>query len=130
MTRCGRERDIDASSEGCDITLDWLLEAKNTLYLCTPLGDETRLDIVFAVLMGDLVTQAFNRYNRTSEPIDPRLLALADEAANTPLPKLPQWASTVTGAGIQLVDVWQSKAQLERLSGATPTPSSPITAPR
>jgi type IV secretion system protein VirD4 len=40
-----------------------------------------------------------------------------DEAANTPLPKLPQWASTVSGAGIQLVTVWQSKAQLDELFG-------------
>ena len=37
--------------------------------------------------------------------------------ANTPLPKLPQWASTVTGAGIQLVTVWQSKAQLDTTYG-------------
>lgn len=109
--------DIESSAEGCDITLDWLLGAKNTLYLCAPLGDETRIGIVFAVLMGDLITQAFNRYNRTGEPIDPRLLMMADEAANTPMPKLPRWASTVTGAGIQLVDVWQSKAQLEQLFG-------------
>ncbi|MDQ6840502.1 MAG: TraM recognition domain-containing protein [Actinomycetota bacterium] len=109
--------DIEASAEGCDITLDWLLGAKNTLYLCAPLGDETRIGIVFAVLIGDLIIQAFNRYNRTGEPIDPRLLVLADEAANTYWPKLPQWASTVTGPGIQLVDVWQSKAQLEQLFG-------------
>ena len=40
-----------------------------------------------------------------------------DEAANTPLPKLPQWAATITGAGIQLVTVWQSKAQLDQAYG-------------
>lgn len=42
---------------------------------------------------------------------------LLDEAANTPLPKLPQWASTVSGAGIQLVTVWQSKGQLDTTYG-------------
>jgi type IV secretion system protein VirD4 len=106
---------IAATAEGCDITLDWLFADANTLYLSAPLGDETRIGVVFAVLLHDLITQAFHRYNRTGEALDPKLLVLLDEAANTPLPKLPQWASTVTGAGIQLVTVWQSKAQLDRI---------------
>lgn len=105
------------SAEGCDITLDWLLSGSNTLYLCAPLGDELKVGVVFAVLLHDLITQAFERYNRTGERLDPRLLILLDEAANTPLPKLPQWSSTVTGAGIQLVTVWQSKAQLDQIYG-------------
>lgn len=108
---------VAATAEGCDITLDWLLADDNTLYLSAPLGDETRVGTVFAVLLHDLITQAFHRFNRSGEPLDPRLLVLLDEAANTPLPKLPQWASTVTGAGIQLVTVWQSKAQLDRTYG-------------
>lgn len=107
---------VAASADGCDITLDWLLKGANTLYLCAPLGDETRIGVVFAVLLHDLILQAFDRANRT-EVLDPRLLALLDEAANTPLPNLPEWASTVTGAGIQLVTVWQSKAQLEQIYG-------------
>lgn len=108
---------IAATAESCDITLDWLLADANTLYLSAPLGDETRIGVVFAVLLHDLITQAFDRYNWTGEALDPRLLVLLDEAANTPLPKLPQWASTVTGAGIQLVTVWQSKAQLDTTYG-------------
>jgi type IV secretion system protein VirD4 len=107
--------DVAASADGCDITLDWLLAGNNSLYLCAPLGDETRIGVVFAVVLHDLVTQAFDRYNRGGEPLDPRLLVLLDEAANTPLPKLPQWSSTVTGAGMQLVTVWQSKAQLDQI---------------
>lgn len=109
--------EVAATADGCDITLEWLLAEANTLYLSAPLGDETRVGIVFAVLLHDLITQAFDRYNRTGETLDPRLLVLLDEAANTPLPKLPQWASTVTGAGIQLVTVWQSKAQLDTTYG-------------
>ncbi len=105
---------IADSAETCDITLDWLSSGSNTLYLCAPLGDETRVGAVFAVLLDDLVTQAFTRANRAGTPVESRLLVLLDEAANTPLPKLPQWASTVTGAGIQLVTVWQSKAQLDQ----------------
>jgi type IV secretion system protein VirD4 len=109
--------DVASSADGCDITLDWLLAGNNTLYLCAPLGDETRIGVVFAVVLHDLITQAFDRYNRTGDPLDPRLLILLDEAANTPLPKLPQWSSTVTGAGMQLVTVWQSKAQLDQIYG-------------
>jgi type IV secretion system protein VirD4 len=108
---------VAASADGTDITLDWLTAGPNTLYLCAPLGDETRVGIVFAVVLHDLITQAFDRYNRAGQPLEPKLLVLLDEAANTPLPKLPQWASTVTGAGIQLVTVWQSKAQLDELYG-------------
>lgn len=108
---------VAATADDCDITLDWLFGDTNTLYLSAPLGDESRIGIVFAVLLHDLITQAFDRYNRTGAALDPRLLVLLDEAANTPLPKLPQWASTVTGAGIQLVTVWQSKAQLDTTYG-------------
>lgn len=111
------EPGVAESAEGCDITLDWLLSGNNTLYLCAPLGDDLKVGVVFAVLLHDLITQAFERYNRTGERLDPRLLILLDEAANTPLPKLPQWSSTVTGAGMQLVTVWQSKAQLDQIYG-------------
>lgn len=108
---------VAASADTCDITLDWLLAGSNTLYLCAPLGDESRIGVVFAVLLHDLIAQAFDHYNRTGELLDPRLLVLLDEAANTPLPELPRWASTLTGAGIQLVTVWQSKAQLDQIYG-------------
>ena len=107
---------IAASADGCDITLDWLLDGNNTLYLCAPLGDETRVSVVFSALLHDLISRAFDRANRTGI-LDPRLLVLIDETANTPLPKLPEWASTVTGAGMQLVTVWQSKAQLDEIYG-------------
>lgn len=86
-------------------------------YLCAPLGDESRVAVVFAALLHDLIAQAFELYNQQGAPIDPRLLVVLDEAANMPLPKLPQWAATITGAGIQLVTVWQSKAQLDQAYG-------------
>jgi type IV secretion system protein VirD4 len=73
--------------------------------------------VVFAAVLHDLIAQGFERYNGRGSSIDPRLLVVLDEAANTPLPKLPQWAATITGAGIQLVTVWQSKAQLDQAYG-------------
>lgn len=108
---------LAASADGCDITLDWLTSGDNTLYLSAPLGDEGRLGVVFSVLLQDLIGQAFVRANRTVATSNRRLLVVLDEAANTPLPKLPQWAATVTGAGIQIVTVWQSKAQLDQAFG-------------
>lgn len=106
-----------ASAASCDLTLDWLLNGANTLYLVAPLGDDTRIGLVFAAVLHDLISDAFTAYNRCGAPLDPRLLVVCDEAANTPLPKLPQWAATVTGAGIQLVTVWQSRAQLDETYG-------------
>jgi type IV secretion system protein VirD4 len=103
------------SADDCALTLDWLLAGNNTLYLVAPLGDDTRIGLVFAALLHDLISDAFATYNRHGAPLDPRLLVVCDEAANTPLPKLPQWAATISGAGIQLVTVWQSRAQLDTI---------------
>ena len=107
---------IATSAESCDLTLDWLLYEANTIYLVAPLGDD-RIGLVFAALLHDLISDAFTAYNRQGAPLDPRLLVVCDEAANTPLPKLPQWAATVSGAGIQLATVWQSRAQLDETYG-------------
>jgi type IV secretion system protein VirD4 len=99
--------------DGCDIDLDWLCSGNNTLYVCAPLVDQGRLAPVLGGLITDLVNQAYDRYLRTNEVLDPALLLVLDEAGNTPLHKLPQWASTIAGLGVQLVTVWQSKAQLD-----------------
>jgi type IV secretion system protein VirD4 len=108
---------IATSAEGCELTLDWLLAGPNTLYLVAPLGDDTRIGLVFAAVLHDLISDAFTTYNHRGAPLNPRLLVVCDEAANTPLPKLPQWSATVSGAGIQLVTVWQSRAQLDETYG-------------
>lgn len=99
------------------IDLDWLLRGENTLYVCAPLEDQDRLAPVLSGVIGDLVNQAFQRSIRLGQPLDPTLLVVLDEAANTPLRKLPEWASTVAGIGAQLVTVWQSKAQLDFIYG-------------
>lgn len=111
---------VSASAKGCDITLDWLLSGNNTLYLCGPLQDQRRFAPVFGGLIGDLVDQVYERADRTNKSLDPTLLVVLDEAANTPLRQLPEWASTVAGHGVQLVTVWQSKAQLDAIYGEKP----------
>ena len=110
--------DVAAVSDRCDLDLDWLLTGTNTLYLATPLADQDRLAPVLGGLIADLVNQAFERTSRHRARLDPTPLVVLDEAANTPLRKLPEWASTVAGIGIQLVTVWQSKSQLEAIYGA------------
>jgi type IV secretion system protein VirD4 len=104
---------VAASAEGSDITLDWLCSQSNTLYICAPIDDQKRLQSVFGGLLGDLIREAFSRFNRTGKPLDPPLLVVIDEAGNTPLRSLPEYASTVAGIGILLVTIWQSKAQLD-----------------
>lgn len=110
--------DVAAVSKRCDIDLNWLLSGTNTLYLATPVADQDRLAPVLGGLINDLVNQAFERTSRHRARLNPTLLLVLDEAANTPLRKLPAWASTVAGIGIQLVTVWQSKSQLEAIYGA------------
>jgi type IV secretion system protein VirD4 len=108
---------VAALSTDHQIDLGWLLSGENTLYVCAPLEDQDRLAPVLGGLIGDLVNQAFQRSIRLGQPLDPTLLVVLDEAANTPLRKLPEWASTVAGVGIQLVTVWQSKSQLDFIYG-------------
>lgn len=108
---------VGEACDGCAIDLDWLCSGKNTLYVCAPLVDQDRLAPVLGGLITDLVNQAYDRYLRTNELLDPALLLVLDEAGNTPLNKLPQWASTIAGLGVQLVTVWQSKAQLDETYG-------------
>ncbi len=108
---------VAAVSQRCDIDLDWLLSGNNTLYLATPIGDQDRMAPVLGGLIADLVNQAFERTSRHRARLEPTLLLALDETANTPLRKLVEWASTVAGIGIQLVTVWQSKAQVEAIYG-------------
>ena len=108
---------VEASAGENEITLEWLLSGKNTLYLCGPLQDQRRFAPVFGGLIGDLVDQVYERVDVSGKPVDPTLLVVMDEAANTPLRQLPEWASTVAGHGVQLVTVWQSKAQLDSIYG-------------
>lgn len=104
---------VASSSAGSDIDLDWLCSGPNTLYICAPGDDQQRLSTVFGGLLGDLIRQAFARVNATGRPLDKPLLLVIDEAGNTPLRSLPEYASTVSGIGILLVTIWQSKAQLD-----------------
>jgi type IV secretion system protein VirD4 len=100
-----------------DIDLDWLLSGPNTLYLCAPIGEQRRLTPAFGGLLNDLIAQVYLRAAATGGPVDPPLLVVLDEAGNTPLRALPEYASTLAGVGVLLVTAWQSVAQLEAAYG-------------
>ncbi len=95
------------------VDLPWLLSGSNTIYLCSPIEDQKRLAPAFGGLLNDLINQAYRHVAATGQPLDPPLLVVIDEAGNTPLRQLPEYASTLAGIGVLLVTIWQSLAQLE-----------------
>lgn len=104
---------VAATSRGDSVDLNWLLGGANTLYLCSPIEDQKRLAPAFGGLLNDLINQAYRHVARTGQPIDPPLLIVVDEAGNTPMRSLPEYASTLAGLGVLLVTIWQSLAQIE-----------------
>jgi type IV secretion system protein VirD4 len=108
---------VAASSRGKGIDLGWLLGGPNTVYLCAPIEDQKRLAPAFGGLLNDLITQAYRHVAATGRPLDPPLLVVIDEAGNTPLRALPEYASTLAGIGVLLVTIWQSLAQIEAAYG-------------
>ena len=105
--------DVAASSRGVSVDLDWLLAGSNTVYLSAPIEDQRRLSPAFGGLLNDLIAQVYRRVAVTGKPLDPPLLIVIDEAGNTPLRALPEYASTLAGLGVLLVTIWQSLAQIE-----------------
>jgi type IV secretion system protein VirD4 len=108
---------VTRASAGSTIDLDWLVSGPNTLYVCAPVADQHRLRPVLGGMLNDLVGQAFERYVRTNQPLDPALLVVMDEAAILRPDQLPSWAATLSGIGVQLVTAWQSVSQIEAAYG-------------
>jgi len=95
------------------ISAEWLLSGANSLYVAIPLADQERLRPVLGGLLNALVAQVFDRFVRTNRPLDPPLLIVIDEAATLRPEQLGSWVATLAGAGVQLVTVWQSLAQID-----------------
>lgn len=105
------------SSRGESVDLEWLLRKPNTLFLCAPIEDQSRLSPAFGGFLNDIIKQVYLRVAAKGEPLDPPLLVVIDEAGNTPLRAMPEYASTLAGLGVLLVTVWQSLAQIEATYG-------------
>lgn len=109
---------VAASSRGCDITPEWLLDGDNTLYIVAPARDQARLRPLFSCMVADLVNEAFDAANRNGGELERKLLVLLDEAANIcPIKELPAWCSTCPSHGITLVTVWQDRSQQRQRYG-------------
>ena len=67
-------------------------------------------------LLGDLFDQTYERVGKSNEPVGP-ILVVVDEAGNWPLRNLGALASTCAGIGIQLMLIYQSKAQIDAVYG-------------
>jgi len=127
IIRPWQEPAVQATAGDSRVDLDWLLDrtpstpdgaaGANTLYLCADLDEADRLAPVLGGLVEDLFKQAYARAGKDTTPLDPPLLMVIDEAGNWPLRSLPGRISTCAGLGIQLLLVFQSKAQVDAAYG-------------
>lgn len=86
----------------------------NTLYLCGSAHEQVRLRGLFAAMLAEIVGVVQELSAVTGKPIDPPLLIVNDEAANSaPLPNYDVVASSGAGQGILLVTVAQDLSQFE-----------------
>lgn len=104
---------VAASAKECDIVPEQLLEGgAHSLYICSPLHEQARLRPLFTALVQHVLAVAYEQAALRGR-LDPPLLLVLDEAANiAPLRDLDQIASTAAGLGIQLVTIWQDRAQI------------------
>jgi type IV secretion system protein VirD4 len=109
---------VASSAETCDIDAGRLLDGGgHTLYVSAPLHEQSRLRPLFTTLVQTVLTVAYEKAAAQGR-LDPPLLLVLDEAANiAPLRDLAQIASTAAGLGIQLVTVWQDRAQIAHRYG-------------
>jgi type IV secretion system protein VirD4 len=112
---------VEMSAVTNEIDLAWLLDGTggrtNTLYICAPPSEMRLYAPVFAGLLNALLAQLAAHFNRSGEPLDPTLAIIVDEAGNTPINELPEYASIVAGMGGLLVTVWQSVSQVQSKFG-------------
>lgn len=108
--------DVDAAHS---VDLRAFLGGRNTLYLCAPLGEQEFLAPVFAAMVKDIITTAYDCANEQGGELRLPLLVQLDEVANiTPINDLDKIATTCRGAGITLVTLTQSYSQLVDRWGA------------
>jgi type IV secretion system protein VirD4 len=91
-------------------TVRHVVEGANTLYLCSPRGEQRHYEPLFR---GALRMVLEEQQRRVDEGSQRRLLMVLDEAATVAsLDELDQLAATVSGLGVTLVTVVQDFAQL------------------
>ncbi|MGD9734942.1 MAG: type IV secretory system conjugative DNA transfer family protein [Solirubrobacterales bacterium] len=109
---------VAAETSGSDFSPDELLDGSNTLYLVAPRGEQERLQSIFSTAIQAIWSRVEERSTKAEGPIEPPLLLVLDECANTaPLPVLDGYASTARGLGVQLVTAFHDISQAEARFG-------------
>jgi type IV secretion system protein VirD4 len=86
----------------------------NTAYVVVPAHEQRRLGPLVAALVQDVVGLAYERSRDRSAPLDPALLLVLDDAANSaPLPQLDALAATAAGHGVQLLTCFRHLGQMQ-----------------
>jgi type IV secretion system protein VirD4 len=103
------------------LDLDRLLVKGGTLYLVAPAEEAERCRPLFSALLLSLLRRATTRARALGGVLQPRLLLALDEAANfARIPRLPGYASSGAGQGIQLLLCYHDLAQVESAYGSEP----------
>lgn len=106
---------LSESASGKSVDLKWLLgggeDRPRSFYISAPPQEARRLKAVFGGCVNELIRQVYTHVEAHG-PIEPPLLIVLDEAANMPLPMLPEYVSTLAGMGVQLITVFQDFGQL------------------
>lgn len=105
---------VAATAERHEIVPAQLIDGgSHTLYITAPHHDQARFRPLFATLIGQILTAAYEQVAASGEPLAAPLLLVLDEAANiAPIDDLPTVASTAAAMGLQVVTVFQDLAQV------------------
>ena len=103
------------SAESNHIDLEWIMDGSGgdrTVFVSAPPSEMNRLSALFGGFLNDIFEQAYDYNLLHPEGMRKPLLIVIDEASKIPMERLPEYASTVAGLGIQLVTVWQNRFQI------------------
>lgn len=117
LLRAYRHPQLTTNGAG-DLTPEAFLDGgANTIYVVAAGHDQEILRPVILALLAATYETAINRARRDG-PLQPRLLILADEAANiAPVRNLAAWLSQCGDHGIVIATIWQSIAQIDQRYG-------------
>jgi type IV secretion system protein VirD4 len=106
---------VKEASVATRFTAERLLDGiANTAYVCLPAHEQRRLGPLAVALIQDVIELAFDRSRNRAAPIDPALLVVIDDAANSAaLPQLDVYASSAGGHGVQLVTTFRHLGQMQ-----------------
>jgi type IV secretion system protein VirD4 len=105
---------VKEASVGTRFTAERLLDGlANTAYVSLPAHEQRRLGPLTVALVQDVIELAFERSRNRGAPIDPALLVVLDDAANSAaLPQLDMYAASAAGHGVQLVTGFRHLSQM------------------